>query len=59
MCTYYITNEYEVSSTDNRIEFINLPQQAIIRIYSSSGVLVDLIEHSSDQAGGSARRFAE
>jgi hypothetical protein len=50
---YYITNEYEVTSTDNRIEFINLPQQAIIRIYSSSGVLVDLIEHNSTQAGGS------
>jgi len=43
-----------VTSADNRIEFINLPQQAIIRIYSSSGVLVDLIEHNSDQAGGSA-----
>jgi hypothetical protein len=51
---YYITNEYEVSSTDNRIEFVNLPQQAIIRIYSSSGILVDLIEHNSSQAGGSA-----
>ena len=51
---YYITNEFETSSTDNRIEFINLPAQAIIRIYSSSGVLVDLIEHSSTQAGGSA-----
>ena len=38
---------------DARIEFINLPAQAIIRIYSSSGVLVDLIEHDSDQAGGS------
>jgi len=50
---YYITNEYEVSSTDNRIEFINMPAEAIIRIYSSSGVLVDLLEHSSTQAGGS------
>ena len=51
---YYITNEFETSAVDNRIEFVNLPHQAIIRIYSSSGVLVDLIEHSSDQAGGSA-----
>ncbi|MEE8361821.1 MAG: T9SS type A sorting domain-containing protein, partial [Gemmatimonadales bacterium] len=50
---YYITNEFETSSTDNRIEFINLPAQAIIRIYSSSGVLVDLLEHNSTQAGGS------
>jgi hypothetical protein len=50
---YYITNEFETSATDSRIEFVNLPQQAIVRIYSSSGVLVDLLEHSSDQAGGS------
>jgi len=51
---YYITNGFESSPIDNRIEFINLPAQAIIRIYSSSGVLVDLIEHNSTQAGGSA-----
>jgi len=51
---YYVTSEYDVTASDNRIEFINLPQQAIIRIYSSSGVLVDLIEHNSEQAGGSA-----
>jgi len=50
---YYITSEFETSASDNRIEFVNLPQTAIIRIYSSSGVLVDLLEHSSDQAGGS------
>ena len=50
---YYITNEFEVSTSDNRIEFINLPAKAIIRIYSSSGVLVDLLEHNSTQAGGS------
>ena len=43
----------DVSFRRNRIEFINLPAKAIIRIYSSSGVLVDLLEHNSTQAGGS------
>ncbi len=50
---FYITGGFDRSPVDARIEFINLPAQAIIRIYSSSGVLVDLIEHDSDQAGGS------
>jgi len=50
----YITSEFDNSATEVRIEFVNLPATAIIRIYSSSGVLVDLIEHQSDQAGGSA-----
>jgi hypothetical protein len=33
---------------------VNLPQDAIIRIYSSSGVLVNMIEHHSDTFGGDA-----
>jgi hypothetical protein len=49
----YITSEFDNSATEVRIEFINMPAQAIIRIYSSSGVLVDLLEHDSEQAGGS------
>jgi hypothetical protein len=51
---YYVTNEFE-QSTDNKIlKFVNLPNRANIRIYSSSGVLVNLIEHNSAQNGGSA-----
>ena len=34
------------------IHFVNLPQQAIIRIYSSSGILVALLEHRSTTFGG-------
>jgi len=34
------------------IRFINLPQQAIIRIYSASGVLITLLEHASSTFGG-------
>jgi len=50
---FYITSGFDRSPVDARIEFVNLPQKAIIRIYSSSGVLVDLLEHDSDQFGGS------
>jgi hypothetical protein len=51
---YYVTNEFE-ASTDNKIlKFVNLPNQAIIRIYTSSGVLVRILEHNSTELGGAA-----
>ena len=49
---YYVTNAYEVSPTSKVIKFVNLPQRAIIRIYSTSGVLVRIIEHNAGQYGG-------
>ena len=50
---YYVTNAFE-SSTDTKIlKFVNLPNDAIVRIYSSGGVLVTLLEHHSTQGGGS------
>ncbi|HEX7337423.1 MAG TPA: T9SS type A sorting domain-containing protein, partial [Gemmatimonadales bacterium] len=51
---YYVTNAFEQTTDSKIIKFVNLPAQAIIRIYSSSGVLVDLIEHNSSTFGGSA-----
>jgi hypothetical protein len=42
---YYVTSGYEQTTDSKIIKFVNLPTQAIIRIYSSSGVLVNLIEH--------------
>jgi len=50
---YYLTNEFEADAGRQVIKFVNLPQDAIIRIYSSSGVLVTLIEHHSTTFGGS------
>jgi hypothetical protein len=50
---YYVTNEFEATTDAKVIKFVNLPAQAIIRIYSSSGVLVNLIEHNSTTFGGS------
>ncbi len=51
---YYVTNQFESSSDNKIIKFVNLPQDVIIRIYSSSGVLVRIIEHHSSTFGGEA-----
>ncbi len=50
---YYVTNAFEQTTDTKLIKFVNLPADAIIRIYSSSGVLVDLLEHHSSTFGGS------
>jgi hypothetical protein len=50
---YYVTNAFEQTTDSKVLKFVNLPAQAIIRIYSSSGVLVSLIEHNSSTFGGS------
>ena len=49
---YYVTNGFEQSPDNKIIKFVNLPANAIIRIYSSSGVLVALMEHNSTTFGG-------
>ena len=49
---YYVTSSFETTTTDKIIKFVNLPAQAIIRIYSSSGVLVSILEHNSATLGG-------
>jgi hypothetical protein len=51
---YYVTNAFERTTQGKVIKFVNLPAQAIIRIYSSSGILVDLLEHRSETFGGAA-----
>ena len=49
---YYVTNGYEQSTDNKVIKFVNLPRTAIVRIYSSSGVLVNVLEHNSTTFGG-------
>ena len=49
---YYVTNAYEVDYTAKIIKFVNLPLEATIRIYSSSGVLVRVLNYSASQNGG-------
>ena len=50
---YYITNGFERSTSGKVIKFVNLPEKAIIRIYSTSGVLVRVLEHTTQTHDGS------
>jgi len=42
---YYVTNEFEQTTDIKVLKFVNLPEKAVIRIYSASGVLVSLLEN--------------
>jgi hypothetical protein len=42
---YYARSKYEVATEQKVLKFVGLPQDAIIRIYSASGVLVRMLEH--------------
>jgi hypothetical protein len=50
---YYVTNAFERTSSAKTIKFVNLPERAVVRIYSTSGVLVRVLEHNSAQFAGS------
>lgn len=45
---YYVTNEFEQTTDTKILKFVNLPDHAIIRIYSSSGILVAQLENPSN-----------
>jgi hypothetical protein len=49
---YYVTNAMEITTNRKVLKFVNLPPKAIIRIYSLSGVLVNVIEHNDPMGGG-------
>jgi hypothetical protein len=49
---YYVTNGYEATTEAKILQFVNLPTQAIIRIYTSSGILVTMLEHNSTDYSG-------
>ena len=44
----------EVTSSQKVIKFVNLPDIANIRIYSTSGILVDVVDHDDTGGGGEA-----
>jgi hypothetical protein len=44
---YYVQSAYEVSTDQKVLKFVGLPEKAIIRIYSVSGVLVRMLEHDA------------
>jgi hypothetical protein len=50
---YYGTSLYDVApQTQKQLQFVNVPNGATIRIYTLSGVLVDILNHSSTFGGG-------
>jgi hypothetical protein len=40
---YYVTNALEQSSNSKKLRFVNLPSQVIVRIYTVSGILVNVL----------------
>jgi hypothetical protein len=52
---YYVSSAFQRTSESRVIQFVNLPADCIIRIYSSSAVLVSLLEHHAPMFGGSER----
>jgi len=51
---YYVTNSLETAQNTKVLRFVNLPSQAIIRIYSVSGILVRVLTHNDPTNGGEA-----
>jgi len=50
---YYVSQGFALGSGGEGIKFVNLPDQAVVRIYSLSGVLVRVLEQNSIVVGGS------
>ncbi|HXF95796.1 MAG TPA: hypothetical protein VNI61_06795 [Gemmatimonadales bacterium] len=51
---YYVTNALEQTANTKVLKFVNLPPRAIIRIYSVSGILVQVVTHNDPAGGGEA-----
>jgi hypothetical protein len=52
---YYVQSAYEASTEQKVLKFVGLPDRAIIRIYSASGVLVRLLEHDGADYASTSR----
>jgi hypothetical protein len=48
---FYFTNAVALGAAP-AIRFVNLPERAVIRIYSASGILVTVLTHNDATAGG-------
>lgn len=48
---YIVTAGWETSADDHRLQFIHLPPQCTIEIYTVSGSLVKTLHHQSDTVG--------
>jgi len=51
---FYVSNALQASPSERVLKFVNLPERAMIRIYSLNGVLVDVLEHRDPGLSGEA-----
>lgn len=51
---YFFLSEFDGGGPNKLLVFVNLPPRATIRIYSLTGILVDVIDHDDPTAGGRA-----
>lgn len=51
---YYVRSAFELGPSNKVLRFVNVPAQAIIRIYSLNGTLVRVIEHNDVLGGAEA-----
>ncbi len=49
---YYVTNSLEITPNTKILKFVNLPNRAIVRIYTVSGVLVQVLTLNDVTGGG-------
>lgn len=52
---YYVRSAFELGPSNKALRFINLPPQAIIRIYTLNGTLVRVLEHNDPLGGAEAQ----
>ena len=51
---YYVRSSFGLGPSNKVLRFVNLPPQAIIRIFTLNGTLVRVIEHNDPQGGAEA-----
>jgi hypothetical protein len=49
---FYVQSGYETAVDSLQLKFVHLPAQAIVRIYSTSGILVAMLLHNDATGGG-------
>ncbi|MCS7249452.1 MAG: hypothetical protein RMJ34_05020 [candidate division WOR-3 bacterium] len=54
---YIITNKWEKTTLARRLQFVNLPDECVIRIFNLAGDLVKIIEHKSSEKGTKNNKF--
>ncbi len=51
---YLTTSRYDLAPSTKQLMFVNLPPRATLRIYTVTGILVDILDHDDPTGGGRA-----